>query len=76
MAAQIQKKATGYDKYVNWKIFFIPVVLLFVVLSIPTPYGMKDVGTEYKVAPTVVVNFITQSLFNEKSVDAEQWELL
>ena len=67
MAAQIQKKATGYDKYVNWKIFFIPVVLLFVILSIPTPYGMKDVGTEYKVGPRAVVNFFTQALFNRAS---------
>jgi len=76
MAAQIQKKATGYDKYVNWKIFFIPVVLLFVILSIPTPYGMKDVGTEYKVGPRAVVNFLTQALFNRAGGEAEQWQLV
>jgi len=76
MAAQILKKATGYDKYVNWKIFFIPVVLLFVILSIPTPYGMKDVGTEYKVGPRAVVNFLTQALFNRAGGEAEQWQLV
>ena len=25
------KKATGYDKYVEWKLFVIPIVLFFVV---------------------------------------------
>ena len=76
MTEKSQKKLTGYDKYVNWKVFCFPVALLFVMLLMPTPYGMKDVGMEYKVGPTAVVNFITQSLFNKKSVDAEQWELL
>ena len=59
MAEDTQKRATGYDKYVNWKIFFIPVALLFVVLLMPTPYGMRDVGTEYRIGPKAVVNFIT-----------------
>ncbi len=76
MAAQIQKKATGYDKYVNWKIFSIPVVLLFVILLMPTPYGMKDVGTEYQVGPAAVVDFLTQSLFNRGGGEAEQWQLV
>ncbi|UCD83188.1 MAG: anion permease, partial [Desulfobacterales bacterium] len=76
MAESTKRKATGYDKYVNWKIFFLPVALLFAVLLMPTPYGMKDVGTEYKVGPKAVVNFITTTLFNKKSVDAEQWELI
>jgi len=76
MAAKTTKKATGYDKYVNWKIFFIPVALLFAILFMPTPYGMKDVGTEYKVGPKAVINFITKSLFEKKSEDAEQWELI
>ena len=76
MASTIQKKATGYDKYVNWKIFFVPVVLLFAILYMPTPHGMKDVGMEYKVGPKAVVNFIAQSLFKIKREDASQWELV
>ena len=76
MAEKTGRKATGYDKYVNWKMFFIPVALLFVILFMPTPYGMKDVGTEYKVGPGAVVNLITTTLFNKKSVNADQWELL
>ena len=76
MESTTTKKATGYDKYVDWKIFSIPVVLLFVILYMPTPYGMKDVGVEYKVAPKAVVNFFTQSLFDKPTADTEQWELL
>jgi len=74
--AETKKKATGYDKYVDWKLFGIPVALFFVVLFMPTPYGMKDVGTEMKVGPKAVVNFITMELFNEKSTAVTQWQLL
>ena len=76
MSARQQKKATAYDKYVNWKIFIVPVVLFFILLAIPTPYGMKDVAVEYKVGPKTVINFVTQTMFNVKSSDAEQWQLL
>ena len=71
-----EKKVTGYDKYVNWKLFIFPVVLLALILMMPTTYGMKDVGTEYKVGPKVVINSIVQELFNAKSTDAAQWQLL
>ena len=71
-----EKKVTGYDKYVDWKMFSIPVVLFFVLLLIPTPNGMKDVGTEYRVGPKAVINHITQSLFHVSSADAAQWQLL
>lgn len=56
--------------------FSIPVVLFFVLLLMPTPYGMKDVGTEYRVGPKVVVEHITQELFNTSSSDVQQWQLL
>ncbi len=71
-----EKKATGYDKYVDWKLFFIPVVLFFVILVLPTPYGMKDVGTEVNVGPKAVVNFITSELFRNESGDVSQWQHL
>ena len=71
-----EKKASGYDKYVDWKLFFIPVVLFFVILVLPTPYGMKDVGTEVKVGPKAVANFITEKLFENESGDVSQWQLL
>jgi sodium-dependent dicarboxylate transporter 2/3/5 len=74
--AEAKKKATGYDKYVDWKLFIIPVVLFFVILALPTPYGMKDVGTEFKVGPKAVANYITMELFNKKSSEVSQWQLL
>ena len=74
--AKAKPKATGYDKYVNWKLFIIPVVLFFAILILPTPYGMKDVGTEVQVGPKAVVNLITTELFGKKSSDVSQWELL
>ncbi len=71
-----KKKAKGYDKYVDWKVFIIPVALLFIILMMPTPYGMKDVGTEYQVGPKSVINFFTTELFKIPSTDAQQWQLL
>ncbi len=70
------KQLTGYDKYVNWKILIVPVILFFAVLFMPTPNGMKDVGMEYKVAPGAVINHLTTALFGKSSSDAQQWELL
>lgn len=74
--AKKEKKVSGYDKYVDWKMFSIPVVLFFVLLLMPTPYGMKDVGTEYRVGPKVVIEHITQELFDAGSSDVQQWQLL
>ncbi len=70
-----KKKASGYDKYVDWKLFSIPVVLFFLILFLPTPYGMKDVGMEYNVGPGAVVNRLCQDFFGETSSDVEQWQL-
>ena len=76
MSAQPAKKATAYDKYVNWKLFIIPVILLTVIMAMPTPYGMKDVATEYKVGPKAVIKYVTKALFNQEPSTAEQWQLL
>ncbi len=76
MTREGRKKATGYDKYVDWKMFSIPVVLLFLILLMPTPYGMKDVGTEYSLGTDAVVERITVDLFSRPSQDAEQWHLV
>ncbi|HDG98652.1 MAG TPA: DASS family sodium-coupled anion symporter [Desulfobacterales bacterium] len=76
MAEKAKKKAVGYDKYVDWKIFIIPVLIFFGLVIMPTPYGMKDVATEYKVGPKAVVNFLTTELFGQKSADVAQWQLL
>ena len=70
------ERATGYDKYINWKIFIIPIVLFFAILFMPTSGTMKDVGTEYQVGPTAVKAFIVDSLFHKPLKDADQWQLL
>jgi solute carrier family 13 (sodium-dependent dicarboxylate transporter), member 2/3/5 len=76
MSSEKKKKITGYDKFVDWKTFSIPLVLFFVILMLPTPYGMKDVGTEYKVGPKAVINFVTTKLFEKSSSDVAQWQLV
>ncbi|MGD2125480.1 MAG: DASS family sodium-coupled anion symporter [Desulfobacteraceae bacterium] len=71
-----KKRATGYDKYVDWRLFWVPVVLFFAVLLLPTPRGMKDVATEYKVGPKTVIGFVSQELFSRNSSEVEQWQLV
>ncbi|WP_243545382.1 SLC13 family permease [Pseudodesulfovibrio tunisiensis] len=74
--AQAKKKATGYDKYVDWKLFIIPVVLFTIMVLLPTPDGMRKVGMQYQVGPSAVTGLITEQLFNKDSSQAEQWEIL
>jgi solute carrier family 13 (sodium-dependent dicarboxylate transporter), member 2/3/5 len=76
MTTQAPKKVTGYDKYIDWKMFSIPVVLFFLIMLLPTPYGMKDVGTEYKVAPAAVVNRLCQDIFERPSSEVDQWQII
>jgi len=72
---QSKKKATGYDKYVNWKLFSIPVVLLIGILLLPTPNSMREVGIQYNVGTDAVVKMLTTELFNTSPSDAAQWQL-
>ena len=74
--AKKKARITGYDKYVDWKLFIVPVVLFFILLSVPTLDGMKDVGMEYKIGPKIVINFITKNIFKAETPDVEQWQLL
>ncbi|SCY79641.1 SLC13 family permease [Desulfoluna spongiiphila] len=76
MGERDKQKVTGYDKYVDWKIFSIPVVLFFLILLMPTPGGMKDVGAEYKVGPKAVIAYLSQELFGAQSTELPQWQLL
>ena len=74
--ADQKKKVTGYDKYVNWKIFIFPVVLFIGILMMPVPKSMVDIGIQYTIGPKHVVSFIGQELFQKDSSDLEQWEIL
>lgn len=71
-----KKKATGYDKFVNWRLLIIPVILFFVILALPTSQGMKKVGMQYSVGPKVVTNYISEQLFGAGSAAVEQWQVL
>ena len=79
MSRDKAKKATGYDKYVDWKFFIIPVVLLFAILIMPTPNGMKDVGDgSIPGRPQAAdYSFCHQKTISiETSSQADQWQLL
>ena len=71
-----KKKATGYDKYIDWKMFIFPVVLLSAIMLMPPTSGMRDVGTEYSVGPHIVVDSLARQLFDSPAPDLEQWQLL
>ncbi|ACN16885.1 NadC2 [Desulforapulum autotrophicum HRM2] len=76
MTQQAKKKVTGYDKYVDWKLFIFPVVICIVILLMPTPKSIMDVGTEYGVGPKAVISHLTQQLFNDTPANVSQWQLL
>ena len=70
------KKAVGYDKYIEWKVFIFPVIILILMLLMPATRGMRDVATEYSVGPKAVVSFIAKSMFEKPAEDVEQWQML
>ncbi|WP_319759694.1 DASS family sodium-coupled anion symporter [Maridesulfovibrio sp.] len=74
--AQAVKRATGYDKFVNWKLLIIPVVIFTILLLLPASQGMKKVGMQYSVGAKVVTNYISEQLFHNESSKVEQWQVL
>ncbi len=70
-----KKKASGYDRYINWKVFIIPLGLLILLLIMPTPKSMLDVGVEYAYGPKYVQEFFAKELFNNKRGELSQWQI-
>ncbi|MBW1709272.1 MAG: DASS family sodium-coupled anion symporter [Deltaproteobacteria bacterium] len=70
------KKATGYDKFINWKTFIIPLGLMIVLLFIPTPKSMLDVGVEYSIGPQYVQELFSKELFSSPAEELSQWQIL
>lgn len=68
-------KLSGYDKYVNWKLFAFPLGLLILLLLIPTPQSMMDVGVEYSMGPKYVQEHFAKELFNKSTLELAQWEI-
>jgi len=76
MADKQKQKPTGYDKYIDWKLFVIPLAFVVVLWIIPTPSSMLDVGVEYALGPKVVQEFYAGELFGKDPDDCVQWQML
>ncbi len=63
----------GYHKYINYKMFAIAVTAFVLLLAMPTPPGMRDVGVEYAAGEHRVLEFISHRLFNAPYAEVSQW---
>ena len=70
-----KQKATGYDRFINWKLFIIPLGLLILLTIIPTPKSMLDVGVEYVFGPEYVRDFFSNELFGKPTNEISQWQI-
>ena len=70
-----ERNATGYDKYINWKLFAIPLGAVIVLLLLPTPGSMVDVGVEYSMGSRYVQDFFSTELFGAPTESLSQWQV-
>ena len=70
-----KQKVTGYDKFINWKLFVIPLGILIILTLIPIPKSMLDVGVEYSMGPKYVQNFFSKELFGKPTGEISQWQV-
>ncbi len=75
MAQSNSQKPSGYDKYINWKLFAIPLGLLILLLVIPTPRSMLKIAVENTTASRYVREFFAKELFHKTTEELEQWEV-
>jgi anion transporter len=76
MMSQANKpKVTGYDRYINWRLFAIPLVLFIGILLIPTPRSMLQVGAEYALGPTWVREHFAREVFGTEFQGLNQWQV-
>jgi solute carrier family 13 (sodium-dependent dicarboxylate transporter), member 2/3/5 len=68
-----KKKLSGYDRFINWKFFVIPLGLLLLFIFMPLPNSMLDVGIEYAFGPKYMQEFFSKDLFAKKPGDLAQW---
>jgi anion transporter len=67
-------KPTGYDRYIDWRLFAIPLVLFIAILLIPTPRSMLEVGAEYALGPSVVREHFAREVFGTEYQALNQWQ--
>jgi len=72
----VKEKPTGYDKFINWKLFALPLVALILILIMPVPKSMMNVGVEYSMGPKYIEEKYAQELFGAKPHELEQWEFM
>lgn len=71
-----QKKASAYDKYINYKRFSIAVAAFIILLLVPIPDSMRDVAVEYTMGKPYVLDYISTELFGKPVDEVEQWQAL
>ena len=69
-----KEKATGYDKYVNYKTFAVAAGAFFLLLLIPIPASMRDVGVEYALGTSYVQSYYAREMFRGPMEGIEQWQ--
>jgi sodium-dependent dicarboxylate transporter 2/3/5 len=74
MTDQTKKKASAYDRYVDYKRFGVAVGLFVLILIIPIPRSMMDVAVEYSMGERYVLDYFSQELFGRPYRDVEQWQ--
>jgi anion transporter len=68
-------KATGYDRFIDWRLFAIPLALFIGILLIPTPRSMLEVGAEYTLGPTWVREHFASEVFGAEYQALNQWQV-
>ncbi|MGD9124733.1 MAG: SLC13 family permease, partial [Desulfarculaceae bacterium] len=70
--AATKQTATGYDRYINWKMFSIPLGLFILILLIPTPSSMMQVGVEYSLGSRFVRDNLSQKIYQKPYTELNQ----
>ena len=68
-------KLTGYDRYIDWRLFAIPLTLFIGILLIPTPRSMLEVGAEYALGPSLVREYFANEVFGADYQSLNQWQV-
>ncbi|RJP26377.1 MAG: DASS family sodium-coupled anion symporter [Candidatus Omnitrophota bacterium] len=76
MVETIKNKITAYDRYIDYKRFFIASGLFLFILLLPVPSSMLDVAVEYTAGKETVENFLALDLFHHPLHEIEQWQKL
>jgi anion transporter len=69
-----QAKPAGYDRFIDWRLFAIPLGLFIAILLVPTPRSMLRIGAEYSLSPTLVRQHFASEVFGAEFSDLNQWQ--